>query len=196
MRCIITAFISLDGVTQAPGGAEEDTDGGFAHGGWSAPFFDPETMGGAWDEMARRGDALLQGRRTYTVSAQAWAPQSGDPFADWINRVQKYVVSDTLTEADATWDPTEIIRGADLEKKVAELREQPGGDIVVMGSSQVARSLLSADLVDGLTLMIEPIVLGGGKSIYPTDGLARTFELTDVATSPTGVQICKYTRAR
>jgi dihydrofolate reductase len=196
MRLIITAFISLDGVTQAPGGAEEDTDGNFPHGGWSAPFFDPETMGGAWNDMAEGGDALLQGRRTYTVSAEAWAPQSGDPFADWINGVQKYVVSDTLSEADVTWQPTTIIRVADLEKKVAELREQPGGDIVVMGSSAVARALLTADLVDGLTLLIEPIVLGGGKSIYPTDGLARTFELTSAVTAPTGVQVCRYTRAR
>jgi dihydrofolate reductase len=196
MRLIITAFISLDGVTQAPGGPEEDTDGGFRHGGWSGPFFDPETMGAAWDEMGRQGDALLQGRRTYTVSAAAWGPQSGNSFADWINGVQKYVVSDTLTEADATWNPTTIIRGADLEKDVARLREQPGGAIVVMGSSAVGRALLSADLVDGLTLMIEPIVLGGGKSIFPTDGAARTFELTSATTSATGVQICKYTRAR
>ena len=196
MRTIISEFISMDGVVQAPGGPEEDTDGGFRHGGWSGPFFDPDTMGGAWDEMARGGSALLQGRRTYTVSAGAWGPQSGDPFSDWINGVQKYVVSDTLTEADATWDPTTIIRGADLEKTVAALREQPGGDIVVMGSSSVARALLSADLVDGLTLMIEPIVLGGGKSIFPTDGAARTFELTSATTSGTGVQICKYARAR
>lgn len=196
MRLIITAFISLDGIVQAPGGPEEDADGGFEHGGWSAPFFDPGTMGAAWDDMAKQGDALLQGRRTYTVSAQAWGPQSGDSFADWINGVRKYVVSDTLTEADATWNPTTIIRGADLERTVAELREQPGGDIVVMGSSAVARALMTADLVDGLTLMIEPIVLGGGKSIFPTDGAARTFDLTSVTTSATGVQVCRYTRAR
>lgn len=196
MRVIITSFISLDGVVQAPGGPEEDTDGGFRHGGWSAQFFDPETMGAVWDGMAERGDALLQGRRTYTVSAAAWGPQSGDAFADWINGVQKYVVSDTLTEADATWNPTTIIRGADLAKTVAGLRDQPGGDIVVMGSSSVARALLSADLVDGLTLMIEPIVLGGGKSIFPTDGAARIFELTSATTSGTGVQICTYQRTR
>jgi dihydrofolate reductase len=196
MQLIITAFISLDGVVQAPGGPEEDTEGGFAHGGWSAPFFDPETMGGAWDEMGRSGSALLQGRRTYEVSAPAWSTQSGDSFSDWINAVPKYVVSDTMTEADATWNPTTIIRGADLEKKVTELREQPGGNIVVMGSASVGRALLSADLVDGMTLMIEPIVLGGGKSIFPTDGAARTFELTSATTAPTGVQICKYVRAR
>jgi dihydrofolate reductase len=146
--------------------------------------------------MAANGGALLQGRRTYTVSAAAWGPQSGDPFADWINRVPKYVVSDTLTDADATWNPTTIVRGADLESTVAGLRAQPGGDIVVMGSSSVARALLSADLVDGLTLMIEPIVLGGGKSIFPTDGSARAFDLTSVTTSGTGVQVCTYTRAR
>lgn len=196
MRVIITSFVSLDGVTQAPGGPEEDTDGGFRHGGWSRPFFDPETMGVAWDDMGKQGGALLQGRRTYTVSAAAWGPQSGDSFADWINGVQKYVVSDTLTEADATWNPTTIIRGADLERTVADLRERPGGDIVVMGSSAVARSLFSADLVDGMTLMIEPIALGGGKSIFPTDGAARVFDLTSVTTSGTGVQICTYERKR
>jgi dihydrofolate reductase len=196
MRVIITSFISLDGVTQAPGGPEEDTDGGFRHGGWSGQFFDPETMGGAWDDMSRQGGALLQGRRTYTVSAAAWGPQSGDTFSDWINGVQKYVVSDTLTEADATWSPTTIIRGADLVGTIGGLRDQPGGDIVVMGSSSVARALLTADLVDGMTLMIEPIVLGGGKSIFPADGAARVFDLTSVTTSGTGVQVCKYERKR
>ena len=196
MRLHITSFISLDGVTQAPGGPEEDTDGGFRHGGWSGPYFEPETMGAAWDGMASNGEALLQGRRTYTVSAAAWGPQAGEPFADWVNSVPKYVVSDTLAEDDIAWHPTTIIRGADLEKTVAGLRERPGGDIVVMGSSSVARALLSADLVDALTLLIEPIVLGGGKSIFPTDGSARAFDLTSVTTSGTGVQICTYTRAR
>ena len=126
------------------------------------------------------------------MSAAAWPERSGDPFADWINRVQKYVVSDTLTEADLTWKPTTIIRGADLEKDVSALRDQPGGDIDVLGSLSVARALLSAELVDELALMIEPIVLGGGKTIFPTDGEARTFELTSATTSATGVQVCRY----
>ena len=114
MKTLITEFISLDGVVQAPGGASEDTDGGFSHGGWSMKYFDPAVMGGTFAELAEQSDALLQGRRTYQVSADAWPSRSGDPFSDWINRVQKYVVSNTLTEKDITWNPTTIIRGDDL----------------------------------------------------------------------------------
>ena len=196
MRIVISEFISLDGVVQAPGHAQEDTDGGFRHGGWSMPFFDPEVMGAAIDEASKRTDALLQGRRTWQVMADAWPNRAGDPFADWMNRVQKYVVSDTLSDADLTWAPTTIIRGNDLVAKVSELRDQQGGDINVMGSASVVRALLAADLVDELNLMIEPIMLGGGKRMFPDDGEARTFELTSVATASTGVQVCRYQRAR
>jgi dihydrofolate reductase len=196
MRIVISEFISLDGVVQAPGGREEDTDGGFRHGGWSMPFFDPEVMGAAIDEGAKRTDALLQGRRTWRVMADAWPNRAGDPFADWMNSVQKYVVSDTLSDADLTWKPTTIIRGDDLVTKVSELRDQPGGDVNVMGSASVVRTLLAADLVDELNLMIEPIMLGGGKRMFPDDGEAHTFELTSVATASTGVQVCRYRRAR
>ncbi|MCZ7528589.1 MAG: dihydrofolate reductase family protein [Acidimicrobiia bacterium] len=196
MRIVISEFISLDGVVQAPGGPDEDTDGGFRHGGWSMPFFDPEVMGAAIDEMSGRTDALLQGRRTWQVMAGAWPDRAGDPFADWMNRVQKYVVTDTLSDADLTWEPTTIVRGDDLVGKVSELRDRAGGDVNVMGSASVARALLAADLVDELALMIEPIVLGGGKTIFPGDGQARVFELTSVTTAGTGVQVCRYERAR
>ena len=196
MRIVVSEFISLDGVVQAPGGPEEDTDGGFRHGGWSMPFFDVEVMGSAVDEIAGRADALLFGRRTWQVMAGAWPERAGDPFADWINAVEKHVVSDTLTEDDLTWAPTSLIRGADLEKGVGALRERDGRDVNVMGSSQLVRSLLAADLVDELNLMIEPIVLGGGKGIFPADGEARTFELVSATTAATGVQVCRYRRAR
>jgi dihydrofolate reductase len=196
MRIVISEFISLDGVVQAPGGPEEDTDGGFRHGGWSMPFFDVEVMGGAIDEASQRTHALLQGRRTWQVMAGAWPDRAGDPFADWMNSVQKYVVSDTLSEADLTWEPTTIIRGADLVKEVSALRDRPGGDINVMGSATLVRALLAADLVDELNLMIEPIMLGGGKTIFPEDGEARPFELTSATTASTGVQVCRYQRAR
>jgi dihydrofolate reductase len=92
MRIVISEFISLDGVVQAPGGAEEDTDGGFAHGGWSMPYFDPEVMGSSIDDLAKQTDALLYGRRTWKVMADAWPERAGDPFADWINSVEKHVV--------------------------------------------------------------------------------------------------------
>jgi dihydrofolate reductase len=192
MRVVISEFMSLDGVVQAPGGPDEDTSGGFRHGGWSMPYFDPEVMGPVIDEFASRCEALLQGRRTYQVSAAAWPERSGG-FADWINATQKYVVSDSLTEADVTsWAPTSIIRNDDLLTEVARLREQPGGDIYIYGSLTVARALLAGGLVDELVLMIEPITLGGGKRLFADDGEARPLELVSAATAATGVQVCRY----
>ena len=196
MRIVISEFMSLDGVVQAPGGPREDTDGGFAHGGWSMPFFDEEVMGPAFDEMTKRTDALLYGRRTWQVMAGAWPGRAGDPFADWINGVEKYVVSSTLSESDLTWEPTTLIPGDTVVEAVGALRERPGRDVNVMGSAQLVRTLFAADLVDELSLMIEPILLGGGKGIFPEDGAARTFELLSAATTSTGVQLCRYQRAR
>lgn len=192
MRIVVSEFISLDGVAQAPGGPQEDTSGGFRHGGWSIPFFDPAVMGAVMGEVVERSDALLQGRRTYQVSASAWPQQSGNPFADWINGVQKYVVSDTLAEADLTWRPTTVIRGAGLLHEVSELRRKPGGDIYVYGSLSLVRSLLEAEMVDELVLMIEPITLGGGKTLFPNDGTVRRFMLASAQTAATGVQVCRY----
>ncbi len=192
MRVVASEFMSLDGVVQAPGGPQEDTMGGFTHGGWSIPFFDPEVMGPVIGELAERSEVLLQGRRTYQVSSEAWPERSGDPFADWINGAQKYVVSNTLSDADLTWNPTTIIRGEELLEKVTALREQPGGDIYIYGSLSLVRTLLAAELIDELLLMIEPIALGGGKTLFPTDGRARTFELVSAQTAATGVQVCRY----
>jgi dihydrofolate reductase len=157
MRVVVMEFMSLDGVVQAPGGPTEDTSGGFRHGGWSMKFFDPEVMGAVVEEVGQKSEALLQGRRTYQVSAEAWPERSGG-FADWINNAQKYVVSDTLTPADvAAWNPTTIIRGADLLDEVSALR-----------------------------------TLGGEKTLFPTDGEAREFELVSAQTAKTGVQVCRY----
>ena len=196
MKTLITEFISLDGVVQAPGGASEDTDGGFKHGGWSMKYFDPAVMGSTYAELAAQSEALLQGRRTYQASTAAWPSRSGDPFTDWINSVQKYVVSDTLTEKDAVWNPTTIIRGADFLRTVSELRARPGGYIYVYGSATMVRSLLAADLVDELLLTIEPIVLGGGKTIFAQNGKAIPFALESTAKASTGAQVCRYVRAR
>jgi dihydrofolate reductase len=128
--------------------------------------------------------------------AGAWPERAGDPFADFMNSVQKYVVSDTLTEADINWKPTTIIGGADLVKEVSALRQKQGGDVSVMGSATLVRALLANDLVDELMLMIEPIVLGGGKTIFPADGASHPFELISTVTATTGVQICRYEPAR
>jgi dihydrofolate reductase len=197
MRIVISEFMSLDAVVQAPGGPDEDTTGGFQHGGWSMPFFDPDVMGNAVTESTERTDAMLYGRRTWQVMAGAWPARAGDPYADWVNSVQKYVVSNTLSDGDLDiWSPTTIIRGDDVVEGVKGLRAQPGRDVNVWGSAQLVRTLIAADLVDELNLMIEPIVLGGGKSIFPDDGGARKFELVSATTSNTGVQVCRYQRAR
>jgi dihydrofolate reductase len=192
MKVIVSEFTSLDGVVQAPGGPDEDTSGGFRHGGWWMPYFDPEVMGPVIDGFAHRCEALLQGRRTYQVSASAWPERDGG-FADWINATQKYVVSDTLDEADvAAWTPTTIIRGADLVQAVTELRERDGGDIYVYGSLTLTHTLLEAGLVDELVLMIGPVTLGGGKRLFADDGAARRFRLVEAKPASTGALVCRY----
>jgi dihydrofolate reductase len=192
MRIVVSEFISLDGVVQAPGGAEEDTDGGFTNGGWSMPFFDPESMGGAIGEVMDATEALLFGRRTWRVMADAWPGRAGDPFADTMNAIPKYVASRTLTQDDLDWNNSTLLSGDDVIGSVAQLRAQDGRDIQVMGSASLVRDLIGHDLVDEYRLMIEPIVLGGGKSIFPVDGNARPLELVGTTTSSTGVHICTY----
>jgi dihydrofolate reductase len=183
--------MSLDGVVQAPGGKEEDTDGGFEHGGWSMPYFDPESMGPAIDEAIQQTDALLFGRRTWRVMADAWPGRAGDPFADHMNDVKKYVASRTLSENDLDWNNTELLPADDAIGAIAKLKEQDGRDIQVMGSTNLARQLVDADLVDEYNLMIEPVILGGGKRLFP-DGKAVPLELVSSKQSSTGVQICKF----
>ena len=191
MRIILSDFMSLDGVVQAPGGKEEDTDGGFKNGGWSMPFFDPEAMGAAIGEVMEGTEALLFGRRTWRVMADAWPGRAGDPFADQMNAIPKYVASRTLTESDVTWNTT-LLPAKDAIAAIRKLRESEGGDIQVMGSSSLAAQLVNNDLVDEYRLMIEPIVLGGGKRLFPDDGQARTLELVSTSTAKTGVLICTY----
>ena len=194
MRIILSDFISLDGVVQAPGGPEEDTDGGFRNGGWSMPFFDPEAMGPVLGEVMGQTEALLFGRRTWDVMASAWPERAGDPFADQMNAIPKYVVSRTLTaEAASRWNNTTLLGGEDAIGAVRELRDRDGdGGIQVMGSASLAAQLVESDLVDEYRLMLEPILLGGGKTIYPPDGRARPLELVSVTQAKTGVLICAY----
>ncbi len=192
MRIVISEFMSLDGVVQAPGGEQEDTEGGFTHGGWSVPFFDPDTMGPAVNEVMEATEALLFGRRTWQTMAAAWPSRAGDPFADRMNEIRKYVVSGTLAERDLTWINSTLLPPDDVISAVRSLRAEGGADLQVMGSPTLARTLISADLVDEYRLMIEPITLGGGKRLFPDDGTARPLDLVSVATSGTGVQICTY----
>ncbi len=192
MRVVVNEFMSLDGVVQAPGGPEEDTDGGFGHGGWSAPYFDVEVMGLAISEGMSKTDALLFGRRTWQGMAAAWPERAGDPYADQMNAIRKYVVSRTLTEDDLTWNNTTLVPGDDAVAEVAALRGQDGGDLVIWGSATLVTTILAAGLVDELNLMIEPILLGGGKRIFPEDGTARPMELVKSVTAGTGVQVATY----
>ena len=192
MRIVVSQFISLDGVIQAPGGPEEDTDGGFAHGGWSLPFFDPEVIGSAIGERFATVEALLFGRKTWNGMAQAWPERAGDPFADQMNAIEKYVVSGTLTDADLTWNNTSLIPLDGAEDAIRALRARDGGDLAVMGSATLSRWLIEHDLVDELNLMIEPVSLGGGKRLFPDDGAARVYELVSTTLAPTGVQVCTY----
>ncbi|MCX4751359.1 dihydrofolate reductase family protein [Kitasatospora sp. NBC_01287] len=192
MRIVISEFISLDGVVQAPGGAEEDTDGGFAHGGWSHPFFDPEVVGGAFNDALGKAEALLFGRRTWQTMAAAWPERAGDPFADRMNAIPKYVVSRTLGEAALTWQNTTGIPGEQAVARLRELHEKDGGDLLVMGSPTLVRTLLSEGLVDELRLMIMPVLLGGGKTIFPADGGRRPLELVSSVDSSTGTRVCTY----
>jgi dihydrofolate reductase len=195
MRIVLSDFVSLDGVVQSPGGQGEDTEGGFAHGGWSMPYFEPETMGPAVTEVMAETEALLFGRRTWQTMAAAWPSRAGDPFADRMNEIPKYVASRTLTEDDLTWPGSTLLPAPDAMGAISairELRARGGSTIQVMGSSSLATQLVEHDLVDEYRLMIEPILLGGGKRVFPGDGRARPLELVSVTMTGTGVLICTY----
>jgi len=197
MRIILSDFISLDGVVQAPGGKDEDPDGDFQHGGWSGPFFDPDSMGAVIGEVMGRTEALLFGRRTWDGMAAAWPERAGDPYADQMNAIPKYVVSRKLSaeEAASRWNNTTLLGGGegDAIEAIRSLRASGGGGgLQVWGSASLARQLVENDLVDEYQLMLEPIVLGGGKTIFPSDGRARPLELVSVQQAPTGVLICAY----
>ena len=196
MKIILSDFMSVDGVVQAPGGPDEDTEGGFTHGGWSMPFFDPDSMGSVIGEVMARTEALLFGRRTWDGMAAAWPGRAGDPYADQMNAIAKYVVSRTLSaeEAASRWNNTTLLgSGGDAIEAVRSLRASGGdGGVQVWGSASLARQLVEHDLVDEYRLMIEPILLGGGKTIFPPDGRARPLELVSVTPAKTGVLICAY----
>ncbi len=184
-RLVVSEFVTLDGVMEDPGGAE-----GFDRGGWAFRFDrGPEGDRFKLDELMA-GDALLLGRRTYEGFAKAWPSRTDDAgFADKMNSMPKYVVSETLQDPD--WNNSTVIRG-DVAGQVAKLKEQRGGDILVAGSGQLARTLLQEDLVDELRLMVFPVVLGSGKRLFE-DGLDQTsLRLVDARPVGAGVLILRY----
>jgi dihydrofolate reductase len=195
MALIASDFISLDGVVQAPGGPDEDTEGGFTQGGWSHPYFDEEAMGTHFDSITKTTGALLFGRRTWQSMAAAWPDRSGDAFADHMNSVPKYVVSRTLSAGDMNWTNSTLLPSVDVAAEVADLKSKVENDIHILGSSELVRYLIGHDLIDVLSLMIEPIIVGGGKRLWADDGVARGFKLANMVPTKTGVMIARYERS-
>jgi dihydrofolate reductase len=191
-KLIVSEFVTLDGVMQAPGGKDEDLDGGFEHGGWTWPYWHDD-IGKGFVELMKDVDALLLGRRTYVTHAAAFEPMPpGDPFGDLMNAPKKYVVSRTLEHP--TWRNTTIIRENPIEA-IRKLKAQSGKNIVTDGSSQLVHALLAHDLVDELHLIVFPLTLGVGKRVLP-NGVHATFGLTSATPFPTGVVGLHYVRQR
>jgi dihydrofolate reductase len=191
-KLVVSEFCTLDGVIQAPGGADEDRDGGFAHGGWTMPYWHDD-IGAAFGALMKDVDAFLLGRRTYVTHAQAFEPlPAGDPFGDLMNPPAKYVVSRTLEKP--IWRNTTIIRDNVLEA-VRGLKAQPGKTIMTDGSSQLVQALLAADLVDELHLLLYPLAVGGGKRLFP-EGVHTAFKLKEAVPYPSGVVGLHYVRDR
>jgi dihydrofolate reductase len=184
----VTEHLTLDGVMQAPGRPDEDTRGGFEHGGWAIPNND-EVMARVMGEGMARGGPLLFGRRTYEDFYGFWPHQKDNPFTDVLNDVEKFVASRTLTEP-LPWDNSTLLKG-DAADAVKELKEQPGKDIGVVGSGELVQSLIRHQLVDEYLLMIHPLLLGSGRRLFP-EGVRSSLRLVDSVTTTTGVIIATY----
>lgn len=182
-------FLSLDGVMQSPGDPEEDTEGGFRHGGWLRQYFDEVLATESAKGMAAT-DAYLFGRKTYEKMAAFWpdAP-ADDPYANHLNSTPKYVASRTLDLVD--WEGSELIDG-DVAEFVASLKAQEGGNIAVLGSGELVQTLIAHDLVDEYFLVVFPLLLGGGKRLFRDADEVRRLTLVDSVTTGTGGLILTY----
>jgi dihydrofolate reductase len=189
MRVVVTNHLTLDGVMQAPGRPDEDLRGGFEHGGWSLPYGDA-VMGSVMAEGMARGGPLLLGRRTYEDFAGFWPNQTDNPFTAVLNNVQKYVASTTLEEP-LPWGNTTLLKG-DAAEAVARLKEQPGKDLVILGSGALIQSLMRHNLIEEYLLMIHPLVLGSGRRLFTDGGAFAALRLVDTKTTTTGVVIATY----
>ena len=193
-KVIVNEFMSLDGVVQAPGAADEDTSGGFQHGGWSLRYFDELAQQRVLEGIVEAGGFLL-GRRTYQIFAGYWpnAPDEEQVVAKPLNTKPKYVASTTLTEP-LEWQNSTLLHG-DVAQAVAALRREDGGDLQVIGSTQLAQTLIKNGLVDELRLMIDPLVLGGGKRLFPEDGALKPLRLVESEVTSTGAILATYAPA-
>jgi len=181
--------LTLDGVMQAPGRPDEDRRGGFEHGGWATPYAD-EVMGKVAAEGMAKGSALLFGRRTYEDFHSVWPNRTDNPFTVVLDNSQKYVASRTLKEP-LPWMNSTLLEG-DAAEAVAELKKQPGKDLVVLGSGELVQSLMRRRLVDEYRLLIHPLVLGTGRRLFPDGSPTAAFRLVDSKTTTTGVVIATY----
>ena len=189
MKVVAVEHLTLDGVMQAPGRPDEDRRGGFEHGGWAQPDNDA-VMGEAMAKGMANGGALLFGRRTYEDFAAVWPGQKNNPFTAVLDNSQKYVASTTLKEP-LPWVNSTLLKG-DVAEAVARLKEQPGKDLVVLGSGVLVQSLMRRNLVDEYVLMIHPLVLGTGRRLFTDSGAFAALRLVETVTTTKGVIIATY----
>ena len=187
-KLIVAEFVSLDGVMQAPGGADEDTDGGFAHGGWTWPYWHDD-IGAHFFQAISHCDTLLLGRKTWEIHGGAFEPMVDDPFGDVMNNLKKVVVSTTLASADA-WRNSTLI-SSNVVEAIRTLKAQPGQDIYVDGSSVLVHTLTQHDLVDEYSLLVYPVVLGSGKRVF-AEGVRVNLHLVESKPFPSGVVLMRY----
>jgi dihydrofolate reductase len=188
-KLVVINHVTLDGVMQAPGRPDEDTRGGFEHGGWAIPDND-EVMGKVMGEGMAGGSSLLFGRRTYEDFYSFWPQQKDNPFTEVLDRTQKYVASTTLSEP-LPWANSTLLAG-DAVTAVAELKEHSGSDIGVLGSGVLVQSLMRDNLVDEFVLMIHPVVLGSGNRLFPNGTPPTSLRLVDSIVTTKGVVIATY----
>ncbi len=193
-RVIVNEFMSLDGVVQAPGAPEEDATGGFKHGGWHLRYFDDLSQRWVLAAIVGAGGFLL-GHRTYEILAGYWpnAPEEERVIAEPLNTKPKYVVSTTLLDP-LEWHNSTVLQG-DVPEAVAALKQEGGADLHVIGSAQLVQTLIEHDLVDELRLMIDPLILGGGKRLFRDDGALRPLRLIDSQVTTTGAILATYAPA-
>ena len=192
-KIVVSEFVTLDGVMQAPGGKDEDTEGGFTYGGWTWPYWD-DGIGAHFTAVMSESDAMLLGRKTWQIHGGAFEPmEAGDPFGDAMNAMPKYVVSTTLTDTSA-WRNSTLINGNVVEE-VRALKAQPGKNIIIDGSSVLIHTLAQNDLIDEYRLVVYPLVLGGGKKVFP-DGVRLNLRLVEAQPLPSGVVLTHYTVER
>ena len=188
-RIVAIVSLTLDGVMQAPGRADEDVRGGFEFGGWANPYRD-QVMGQAMGQGMSRGADLLFGRRTYEDFYEVWPKRTDNPYTDILNRSQKYVASKTLREP-LPWEHSTLLSGEAAET-VAQLKQQPGLDLVILGCGDLLQTLMRHRLVDSYVLLIHPLVLGPGRRLFNEDGAYAALRLANSVTTTTGVVIATY----